>query len=75
MLQFFCSILLFWIHNKYEFIPKWSSIGSITLRVTRQTGSFIERDSFSAMYLSNGDSLNPNFFNISLASKNQENGI
>ena len=30
--------------------------------VTRQTGSSIKKDNFSAMYLSNGDSLNPKFF-------------
>ena len=38
-----------------------------------RTGRSIERDNFSAMYLSNGDIMNPAFFYISLASKNEEN--
>ena len=35
---------------------------SLQVRVTLQTGSSIERDNFSKIYLSNGDNLNPNFF-------------
>ena len=46
---------------------------SLQVRVTRQTRSSIERDNFLAMYLSNGDNLNPKFVYISLASKNKEN--
>ena len=46
---------------------------SLQVRVTRQTGSSIERDNFSAMYLCNGDSLNSEFVYISLALKNKEN--
>ena len=40
---------------------------SLQVRVIRQTGSSIERGNFSAMYLSNDDSLSPTFFYISLA--------
>ena len=43
-------------------ISKTQYNDSLQVRVTRQTGSSIERDNFSAMYLSNDDSLNPKFF-------------
>ena len=42
-------------------ISKTQYNDSLQVRVTRQTGSSIERDNFSAMYLSNGDSLNAKF--------------
>ena len=47
---------------------------SLQVRVTRQTGSSIERNNFSVMYLWNGDSLNPKFVYISLALKNKKKG-
>ena len=53
-------------------ISKTQYNNALQVRVTRQTGSSIERDNFSAIYLSNGDSLNPIFPYISLASKNEE---
>ena len=43
-------------------VSKTQYNNSLQVHVTRQTGSSIERYNFSAMYLSNGDSLNPQFF-------------
>ena len=43
-------------------ISKTQYNDSLQVRVTHQTGGSIERDNFSAKYLSNGDSLNANIF-------------
>ena len=43
-------------------IPKTQYNYLLQVSVTCQTGSSIEKDNFSAMYLSNGDILNPEFF-------------
>ena len=45
-------------------ISKTQYNDSLQIRVTRQSGSSIERENFSAMYLSNDDSLNPKIFYI-----------
>ena len=50
-------------------ISKTQYNNSLQVRVTRQTASSIERANFSAMYFSNGDSLNAKFFFSFLSAK------